>query len=30
MFLNEIKDIKVVKTFWNFHLFYLTLLRNEI
>ena len=28
--LNERKDIKVVKTFWNFHLFYITLLRNEI
>ena len=30
MFLNERKDIKSVKTFWNFHLFYITLLRNEI
>ena len=30
IFLNERKDIKVVKTFWNFHLFYITLLRNEI
>ena len=30
IFPNEIKDIKVVKTFWNFHLFYITLLRNEI
>ena len=28
--LNERKDIKVVKIFWNFHLFYITLLRNEI
>lgn len=30
IFLNERKDIKVVKIFWNFHLFYITLLRNEI
>ena len=30
IFLNERKDIKSVKTFWNFHLFYITLLRNEI
>ena len=30
IFLNEIKDIKIVKTLWNFHLFYITLLRNEI
>ena len=30
IFLNEIKGIKIVKTFWNFHLFYITLLRNEI
>lgn len=30
IFLNERKDIKVVKILWNFHLFYITLLRNEI
>ena len=30
IFLNERKGIKDVKTFWNFHLFYITLLRNEI
>ena len=30
IFLNERKDIKVVKNLWNFHLFYITLLRNEI
>jgi len=29
IFLNERKDIKVVKILWNFHLFYITLLRNE-
>ena len=29
IFLNKRKDIKVVKTLWNFHLFYITLLRNE-
>lgn len=30
IFLNEIKGIKIVKTLWSFHLFYITLLRNEI
>ena len=30
IFLNERKGVKSVKTFWNFHLFYITLLRNEI
>lgn len=29
IFLNERKDIKVIKILWNFHLFYITLLRNE-
>ncbi len=29
-FLNEIKDIKVVKKLWNIHLFYIPLLQNEI
>ena len=30
IFLNERKDIKIVKPLWNFQLFYITLLRNEI
>lgn len=30
IFLNEIKDIKVVKKLWNIHLFYIPLLQNEI